>query len=76
MASKYSWMNFPKSMAYAVVHPGSGLVYECENYNSALNIRHEVGGVIVNANSLTGMLLITRNRRKWLSIPSHYDCKH
>lgn len=72
MASKYSWMNFPKSMAFAVIRPASGLVYECENYKSALNLRNEVGGVIVNVQSLTGMLLITRCRRKWLNIPSPY----
>lgn len=72
MASKYSWMVFPSSMAYAVVHSGSGLVYQCENYTSALNIQRDVGGVIVNAHSLTGMLLIIRSRRKWLNIPSPY----
>lgn len=76
MANKYSWMNFPNSMAYAVVHSGSGLVYQCENYKSALNLRHDVGGVIVNAQSLTGMLLITRCRRKWLNIPSPYGGQH
>lgn len=76
MSNKYSWMVIPHSMAYAVVHSGSGLVYQCENYKSALNLRHEVGGVIVNAHSLTGMLLITRSRRAWLNIPSPYGSQH
>lgn len=59
-------------MAFAVVHPASGLVYECETYKSAVSLRNEVGGVIVNVQSLTGMVLITRCRRKWLNIPSPY----
>lgn len=75
MANKYSWMSIPKTMEYAVVLD-SDLVFQCENYNSAINLRKEVGGVIVNAQSLTGMLLITRCRRKWLNIPSPYGSQH
>lgn len=68
MANKYSWMSIPKTMEYAVVLD-SDLIFQCENYNSAVNLRKEVGGVIVNAHSLAGVLLITRARRRWLNIP-------
>lgn len=76
MASKYSYINIPDSMNYAVIHLDSGLVYECENYNSAIKLRQEIGGVIVNANSTLGVLQIIKARRKWLNIPLPNGSKH
>lgn len=76
MASKYSYLNIPDGMNYAIVHLDSGLVYECENYKSAINLRQEVGGVIVNANSTLGVLQIIKARRKWLNIPLPNGNKH
>ncbi len=54
-------------MNYAVINTTAGVVYQCENYLSALKLRRETGGVIVNAHSTTGITLIVKYRKAWNS---------
>lgn len=63
--SKYSLTTIPDTMNYAVINTDTGVVYECENYRSALNLRRETGGVIVNARSTLGIIQIIRYRKAW-----------
>lgn len=63
--SNYSLTTIPDTMNYAVINTDTGVVYECENYRSALNLRREIGGVIVNSHSTTGIILIVKYRKAW-----------
>lgn len=63
--SNYSLTHIPDTMQYAVINTTAGVVYECENYRSALNLRRETGGVIVNARSTLGIIQIIRYRKAW-----------
>lgn len=67
--SVYSWLTIDPSFNFAVIHPETGLVYECETYKSAEKLKREVGGVIVRSDTLAGILAITSARRKWGNIP-------
>lgn len=67
--SVYSWLTIDPSFNFAVIHPESGLVYECETYKSAEKLKREVGGIIVRSDTLAGILAITSARRKWGNIP-------
>lgn len=61
----YSLTAIPENMNYAVINTDTGVVYECENYKSALNLRRETGGIIVNARSALGVIQIVRYRKAW-----------
>lgn len=63
--SNYSLTTIPDTMNYAVINTHTGVVYECENYRSALNLRRETAGVIVNARSTLGIIQIIRYRKAW-----------
>lgn len=63
--SNHSLTTIPDTMNYAVINTDTGVVYECENYRSALNLRRETGGVIVNAHSTLGIIQIIRYRKAW-----------
>lgn len=63
--STYSLTHIPDTMNYAVINTTAGVVYECENYKSALNLRRETGGVIVNARSTLGIIQIIKYRKAW-----------
>ena len=67
--SVYSWLTIDPSFNFAVIHPKTGLVYECETYKSAERLKREVGGIIVRSDTLAGNLAITSARRKWGNIP-------
>lgn len=61
----HSLIAIPDNMNYAVINTDIGVVYECENYKSALNLRRETGGIIVNARSALGVIQIVRYRKAW-----------
>lgn len=63
--STCSLTHIPDTMKYAVINTTSGVVYQCENYKSALNLRRETGGVIVNAHSTLGIIQIIKYRKAW-----------
>lgn len=63
--STYSLTAIPDNMNYAVINTDTGVVYECENYKSAINLRRETGGIIVNARSALGVIQIVRYRKVW-----------
>ena len=63
--STYSLTHIPDTMKYAVINTTAGVVYQCENYKSALNLRRETGGVIVNARSTLGIIQIIKYRKAW-----------
>lgn len=52
------------STKYAVINVERGIVFECENYHSALNLRREIHvGTIWNLQSPLGLIQVARAQK-------------